>query len=65
MLNGVSCRSVSSNPWGGGVGDPTYDGVTIDTGTLPGSWYGGYNLGNNAVHEVGESLCISPRFTAS
>lgn len=30
-----------------------FDGITIDTGTLPGSWYNGYNLGNNMVHETG------------
>jgi hypothetical protein len=46
------CR-VANNPWGSGAGYLPYDGVIIDTGTLPGSWYGGYNVGMNAVHEVG------------
>ncbi len=50
----LHCR-VASNPWGGGVGYIPYDGVTVDSGTLPGSWYGGYNLGMNAVHETGAS----------
>jgi hypothetical protein len=44
---------VANNPWGSGAGYLPYDGVIIDTGTLPGSWYGGYNVGMNAVHEVG------------
>jgi hypothetical protein len=45
--------SVASNPWGNGVGYVPYDGVLLDAGTLPGSWYLGYNTGKNAVHEVG------------
>ena len=48
----IHCR-VASNPWGGGTVYSPYDGVTVDLGTLPGSWYGGYNVGMNAVHEVG------------
>lgn len=46
------CR-VSTNPWGGGVGYVPWDGIVIDTGTLPGSWYLGYNVGMNLVHETG------------
>jgi hypothetical protein len=30
-----------------------YDGIIIDLGTLPYSWYLGYNVGKNAVHETG------------
>ena len=46
------CR-VATNPWGTGVGYVPFDGIIIDAGTLPGSWYGGYNVGMNAVHESG------------
>jgi len=45
---------VATNPWGYGTGAIYLDGVMINTATLPGGSYGGYNLGNNAVHEVGE-----------
>lgn len=44
---------VSTTPWGGGVGYIPFDGVVMDTGTLPGAWYGGYNMGMNLVHEAG------------
>ncbi len=53
VLTGCVCCRVANNPWGSGAGYLPYDGVIIDTGTLPGSWYGGYNEGMNAVHEVG------------
>jgi hypothetical protein len=46
------CR-VANNPWGYGVGYLPYDGAIIETGTLPGAWYGGYNVGMNLVHETG------------
>ena len=38
MLNSGGVIGVSTDPWGYGVGDLRQDGVTIDTGTLPGSW---------------------------
>lgn len=53
---------MSTNPWGGGVGNVMLDGVMVSVGTLPGSWYGGYNLGNNAVHEIGHWLGLSHPF---
>lgn len=53
-VKGAACRCrVASNPWGAGVGYIPYDGVVVDLGTLPGSWYLGYNVGKNCVHEVG------------
>lgn len=44
---------MANNPWGYGVGYLPYDGAIIETGTLPGAWYGGYNVGMNLVHETG------------
>ena len=50
----MQCRCrVANNPWGYGVGYLPYDGAIIETGTLPGAWYGGYNVGMNLVHETG------------
>ncbi len=43
----------STDPWGYGIGVPGLDGTVIDANTLPYGSYGGYNVGNNAVHEVG------------
>lgn len=50
---------MATNTWGTGVGYEPYDGVTIDTGTLPGSYYLGYNLGMNLVHETGHWWAIA------
>jgi hypothetical protein len=54
------CR-VASNPWNGGVVYSPYDGAVIELGTLPGAWYGGYNVGMNLVHESGHwcAGCLS------
>lgn len=37
--------------------------MTIETSTLPNGAYGGYNLGNNLVHEAGHWMGLSHPFT--
>ena len=58
------CCRVANNPWGYGVGYLPYDGAIIETGTLPGAWYGGYNVGMNLVHETGH-WCVAAVCNAS